>query len=140
LAGTTASLAALLTNASEIATVSATASVGTIAYDITTQSILYYTVSATGNFTINFRANGTTALNTVMAVNQAITVAFLSTQGPTAYYNSVVQVDGSAVTPKYQGGTAWIAGNASSIDVYTYTIIKTGDATFTVFASQTRFA
>jgi hypothetical protein len=140
LAGTTASLAALLTNASEIATVSATASVDTIAYNITTQSILYYTVSATGNFTINFRANGTTALNDVMAVNQAITVAFLSTQGSTAYYNSVVQVDSVGVTPKYQGGAAWTAGNASSIDVYTYTIIKTGNAAFTVLASQTKFA
>ena len=140
LAGTTGSLATLLTNASEIITVSATASIGTITYDVTTQSILYYTVNATGNFTLNLRANATTSLNTVMATGQAVTVAFLSTQGPTAYYNNVVQVDGSAVTPKYQGGTAWTGGNASSIDVYTYTIIKTADATFTVLASQTKFA
>jgi hypothetical protein len=49
-------------------------------------------------------------------------------------------VDGSAVTPKYQGGTAWAAGIASSIDAYVYTIVKTGSAAFTVFASQTRFA
>jgi hypothetical protein len=75
-----------------------------------------------------------------MSTGQAITVAFLSTNGPTAYYNNVVQVDGSAVTPKYQGGTAWTAGNSSSIDVYVYTIIKTGAATFTVLASQTKFA
>ena len=140
LAGSTASLASLMTNISEIATVSATASVGTINYDVTTQSVLYYTVNATGNWTFNFRASATTSLNTAMATGQAVTVAFLSQQGPTAYYNSVVQVDGSAVTPKYQGGTAWAAGNASSIDVYTYTIVKTGAAAFTVFASQTKFA
>ncbi len=73
-----------------------------------------------------------------MSSGQAITVAFLVTQGSTAYYNNVVQVDGSSVTPKYQGGTAWAAGNASGIDVYTYTIIKTGSAAFTVFASQTQ--
>jgi hypothetical protein len=140
LAGSTASLASLITNISEIATVSATASIGTINYDVTTQSILYYTVNATGNWTFNFRASSGTSLDTAMATGQAITVAFLSQQGPTAYYNSVVQVDGSAVTPKYQGGTAWAAGNASSIDVYTYTIVKTGSAAFTVFASQTKFA
>jgi hypothetical protein len=75
-----------------------------------------------------------------MSIGQAMTVALLVTQGSTAYYNSAVQVDGSSVTPKYQGGTAWAAGNASSIDAYVYTIIKTGNATFTVFAAQTRFA
>jgi hypothetical protein len=67
-------------------------------------------------------------------------VAFFVTQGATAYYNSVVQVDGSTVTPKFQGGTAWASGNASSIDAYTYTIVKTGSAAFTVFAAQTKFA
>jgi hypothetical protein len=52
----------------------------------------------------------------------------------------VVQVDGTTVTPKYQGGTAYAAGNASSVDVYMYTIVKTGSAAFTVFTSQTKFA
>ena len=75
-----------------------------------------------------------------MATGESMTVAFLVTQGSTAYYNNVVQVDGSTVTPKYQGGTAWAAGNASSVDVYSYTIIKTGNAAFTVFAAQTKFA
>jgi hypothetical protein len=74
-----------------------------------------------------------------MATGESVTVAFFVTQGSTAYYNSAVQVDGSSVTPKYQGGTAWSAGNASSIDSYTYTIIKTGNAAFTVFAAQTQF-
>lgn len=75
-----------------------------------------------------------------MSTGESVTVAFLVTQGATAYYNSAVQVDGGAVTPKYQGGTAWTGGNASSIDAYVYTIVKTGAATFTVFASQTKFA
>jgi hypothetical protein len=75
-----------------------------------------------------------------MATGESMTVAFLVTQGSTAYYNSAVQVDGNSVTPKYQGGTAWAAGNASSVDVYSYTIIKTGSAAFTVFAAQTKFA
>jgi hypothetical protein len=75
-----------------------------------------------------------------MSTGQSLTVAFLVTQGSTAYYNSVVQIDGSSVTPKWQGGEAPAAGNASGIDAYVYTIIKTGSATFTVLASQTRFA
>jgi len=138
--GSSSVLAAVLANAAETATVSATAATGTIAYDVTTQSVIYYTSNASANWTVNFRASSGTSLNTAMSTGQAITVAFLVTQGSTAYYNSAVQVDGSSVTPKWQGGTALTQGNASSIDVYTYTIIKTGSAAFTVFASQTKFA
>lgn len=137
--GSTSALAAVLTDAAEVATISATAATGTINYDITTQSVLYYTSNASANWTVNFRASSGTSLNTAMSTGQSVTVAFLVTQGATAYYNNVVQVDGSAVTPKYQAGTAWAAGNASSIDAYVYTIVKTGSAAFTVFASQTQF-
>jgi hypothetical protein len=138
--GTSSKLAMVLTDIAEAATVSATAATGTIAYDVTTQSVLYYTSNASANWTVNFRGSSGTSLNTLMSTGQMITLAFLVTQGSTAYYNSAVQVDGSSVTPKWQGGTAPAAGNASSIDVYTYTIVKTGSAAFTVFASQTKFA
>jgi hypothetical protein len=138
--GSTSVAATKLTNAKEVATISATAATGTINYDVTTQSVLYYTSNASANWTVNFRGSSGTSLDTLMSTGESMTVAFLVTQGSTAYYNSAVQVDGSSVTPKYQGGTAWSAGNASSIDAYVYTIVKTGSAAFTVFASQTRFA
>lgn len=129
-----------LPNVGEVITVSATAATGTVNFDTITQSILYYTTSASGNFTVNFRGNASTTLNSFMTTGQAITVAFFVTNGGTAYYNSAVTVDGSSVTPKWQGGTAPSAGNASSVDIYTYTIVKTASATFTVFASITKFA
>ena len=137
--GSTSVISSKFVNALEGITVSATAATGTINYDVTTQSVLYYTSNASANWTVNFRASSGTSLNTAMATGEAITVVFLVTQGATAYYNNTVQIDGSSVTPKYQGGTAWAAGNASSIDAYSYTIVKTGSATFTVFASQTQF-
>jgi hypothetical protein len=124
----------------EDATVSATASTGTINFDVKTQSVLYFTTNATGNFTLNVRGDGSTTLNSIMSIGDAMTVVFLSTQGGTAYYNNVFQIDGSSVTPKYQGGTAPSEGNANSVDSYVYSIIKTADATFTVFGSQTQFA
>jgi hypothetical protein len=138
--GSSSTLAAVLTDAAEVVTISATAATGTINYDVTTQSVLYYTTDASANWTVNFRASSGTSLNTAMSTGQSVTVAFLVTQGATAYYNSAVQVDGASVVPKWQGGTAPAAGNASGIDAYTYTIVKTGNAAFTVFASQTRFA
>jgi len=140
--GTSSALAMVLNDAAEVVTVSATAATGTIAYDITTQSVLYYTTNASGNFVVNLRASSGTTLNTALATGQSVTVAFLVTNGGTAYYNTSVQVDGTTtgVTTRWQGGTAPTSGNASSIDVYTYTIIKTASATYTVLASQTQFA
>lgn len=127
-------------NIAEVATVSATAATGTINFDVTTQSVLYFTTNASGNFTVNFRGSSGTSLNTIMATGESLSATFLVTNGATAYYNSAVTIDGNSVTPKYQGGTAYTSGNASSIDSYTYVIIKTGSAAFTVLASVTKFA
>lgn len=138
--GSSSVLAMVLNDAAEVATVSATAATGTINYDVTTQSVLFYTTNASGNWTLNVRASSGTSLNTALATGQSVTIAFLVTQGATAYYQSGFQVDGSAVTPKWQGGTAPAAGNASGVDIYVVTIIKTASATFSAFASQTRFA
>jgi hypothetical protein len=131
----------VLNDTAEVCTISATAATGTINYDITTQSVLFYTTNASANWTVNLRASSGTSLNTAMSTGQSVTVAFLVTQGSTAYFNSAVQVDGttSGVTTRWQGGTAPSSGNASGVDVYSYTIIKTADATFSVFAAQTQF-
>ena len=139
-AGSTSVLATVLTNAAEVTTVSATAATGTIAFYPSTQSVLYYTTNASANWTVNLAFSSGTTMNTALSTGQSLTVTFLVTQGATAYYNSAVQVDGttSGVTTKWQGG-APTAGNASGIDVYTYTIIKTASATFTILASQTQF-
>jgi hypothetical protein len=76
----------------------------------------------------------------MMATGQSVTMTFLVTQGATAYYNSAVTIDGASVTPKWLGGSAPSAGNINGVDVYTYTVIKTGSAAYTVFASQSRYA
>jgi len=138
--GSSSATAIVLNDAAEVATVSATAATGTINYDITTQSVLYYTSNASANWTVNFRASSGTSLDTLMSTGQSMTVAFLVTQGSTAYYNSSVQIDGttSGITTRWLGG-APAAGNASGIDSYRYLIIKTGNATFTVLASVTQF-
>jgi hypothetical protein len=129
-----------VTEMRETATISATAATGTVDYDALAQVVLYYTTDASGNFTVNFRGNSGTSLDSVMSTGESLSATFLVTNGATAYYNSAVQVDGSSVTPKWQGGSAPTSGNASSIDSYTYVIIKTGSATFTVLASVTKFA
>ena len=139
-AGTSSNADLKTSNILETATISATAATGTINFDTTTQSVLYYTTNASGNFTVNFRGSSGTTQHTLMATGESLSATFLVTNGATAYYNSAVTVDGSSVTPKWQGGTAPTSGNASAIDSYTYVIIKTGSAAFTVLASVTKFA
>jgi hypothetical protein len=126
---------AILVAPEERTTVSATAATGTVNFDAVTQGVLYYTSNASANWTLNVRGNSGTTLNSILATGDAITVSFLVTNGGTAYRQTAFNIDGSAVTPKYSGGTAPAAGNASSIDVYTYTIIKTASATYTVFGA-----
>ena len=138
--GSTSVEAMKTSNIAEVDTIAATAATGTINYDITTQSVLYYTTNASGNWTVNFRGSSGTSLDTLMATGESMSATFLVTQGATAYYNSAVTIDGASVTPKWQGGTAPTSGNASAVDCYTYVIQKVGSATFAVLASQTKFA
>ena len=138
--GSSSTFAEVLLNAAETTTVSATAATGTINFYVNSQSVLYYTTNASANWTLNVAFSSGTSLNTAMSTGQTVTIAFLVTQGSTAYYENVFQIDGTSVTPKWQGGTAPTKGNASGIDVYTYTITKTASATYTVLASQTQFA
>jgi len=116
----------------------ASAATGTINFDVETASVWYYTSNATANHTLNIRYSSTVSLNTALAVGDAITVVWLNTNGTTAYYPNVIQIDGSTVTPKVPA--AITGGNASSIDAYSFTIIKTASATFTVLETQTKFA
>jgi hypothetical protein len=108
--------------------------------DVKTSSAWVYTSNATTNTVLNIRGNGSTTLNSMLSNNQSITVAVGVTNGSTPYYPTSITIDGSAVTPKWQGGTAPTAGSANSVDIYAYTIIKTATNTYTVFASQTKFA
>jgi len=210
-----------LPNIAETATVAATAATGTINYDVLTQSVLYYTTAATGDWTLNVRGNSLTTLNSLLGVGQSLTFAFLVTNqnvasqsvtisiaspavitvpttlpangtpvvfttsgalptgitaGVTYYvinasgttfnisatvggsaivtsgtqsgtqtatfsglYNTVFQIDGSTVTPKWAGAIAPTSGNNGAIDVYTYTIFKTASATYTVFATKSKY-
>jgi hypothetical protein len=137
--GSSSVLGVVLNDVAEVTTVSATAATGTINYDVTTQSVLYYTSNASANWTVNLRGSSGTSLNTLMSTGQTLTVVFMVTQGATPYFNNVIQVDGTTITPRWQGGVAPTAGNASGIDIYSYTIIKTASATFTVLAAQVQF-
>ena len=129
-----------LAYAIENATVVGSGLTGTLNVDTLTQSVLFYTTAATSNWTVNIRGNGSTTLDSLLAVGQAISVAVFATIGTSGYYNNSVQIDGSVsgVTTRWQNSVPSV-GNTSSVDAYTYTVVKTGTGTYTVFASLTKF-
>ena len=117
-----------------------TSTSGTINFDANAQAVMFFTANQTADRTINFRGDSSTTLNDTLAVGESATFAIAMTQGSTPYYLNTYQVDGTGVTPKWQGGTAPDVGNASGIDTYTFTIIKTALATYTILASVVQFA
>lgn len=129
---------AVIKGLEEDVNVVASAATGTINFDVETASIWYYTSNATANHTLNFRFSSSVSLDTAMATGDAITLVWLNTNGATAYYPNAITIDGSSVTPKVPAAIS--AGNASAIDAYSFTIIKTASATFTVLETQTKFA
>jgi len=115
----------------------ATAAAGTINYDLLTTAIILNTTDASDNFTLNFRGNAITALNTVLSVDESMTCSFINPNGTNPYYANVIQIDGTTITPKW---SSIPGGNGDSDDFYTFNIIKTAASTFSVFVSNQGFS
>lgn len=124
----------------EKANVTNTAMTANITLDILDAgAIAYFTANSSANSTLNIRGNSTINLNSVMANNQSITVAVGVTNNSSAFRIANVQIEAATVTPKWSGGSAPTA-SANSIDFYSFTILKTNVATYTVLGSKTQFA
>ena len=140
--GTSSTAAIREINIIEPASVTAVAPTATTNFYINTGSVQYITANNANNWTLNFAFSAGTTLNAAMTTNDSLSCTLITTNSTTAYYLSAITVDGtgSGVTVEWQGGSAPTSGNASSLDSYTFVIIKTGSAVYTILASQTRFA
>jgi len=125
----------------ETANVDSTALNANTNFDVLEGAVKFYTANNAANWTLNVRGDSSTTLNSVMNTGDSVTIAYLASQlSANTFYQSEMQVDGNSVTPKWQGGSAPSAGNATSIDVYSFTILKTAANTYTVLGSQTQYA
>lgn len=147
--GTSASWTNVITNLIQLApeerfNVVASAATGTINVNFLTAGVWFYSTNATANHTINFRGDSSNTLNSLLATGDAITVAWIIANGTTAYYPTTIQIDGSAVTPRWLNGTslptAAQANQTAGIDSFTFTIIKTASTpTYTVLGSWAQY-
>jgi len=124
----------------EQAVIAASAPSATTNFSVQSQSVLYHTTDATANWTLNIRGSSGATLNSIMATGQVVSIIFMAAQGATPYYQSSLTIDGAAVTPKWQGGSAVVSGNASGIDIYSMSILKTAANTYTALVGLTKFS
>jgi len=96
-----------------------------------------FTTAETTTSTPNIRVSSSTTLDSSMSVGEAIAVTIITTAAA-AGYSAQLTIDGAAVTENWVGGSAPSDGGSSGVDIYSYTIIKTASATFTVIANQTK--
>ena len=116
-------------------------SVGNTTFDVLEGAVKYHTANVANNWTLNVRGNSTVMLDSVMSTGNTLSLSYIASQNATnTFYQTNMEIDGNAVTPKWQGNSAPTAGNANSLDVYSFTIIKTAANTYTVLGSQTQFA
>ena len=131
----TATFPSIIENASIVGS----AATGTINFNAKTNSVLYYTSNASDNFTLNIRGDAGTTMDALLPTGKVMTVVFLNTNGGTPYYASTIKIDGTTVTPKWQGNAPPSSPAASTISIYTLAIIKTASNTYTVLGSVTEF-
>ena len=81
----------------ETGNVVASAPGANVQVDIATNAIQNFTSNSANNTPVNFRGNATASLNSIMNTGNTVTSAVIITNGGSAYYPTVYQVDGAAV-------------------------------------------
>ena len=79
----------------------------------------------------------TTGINTDMSIGESLVVTIITTANASAY-SANITIDSAAVTENWIGGSAPSGGGSSGVDIHSFTIIKTADATFTVIGNHSK--
>ncbi len=101
---------------------------GTVNLNLSDKALFNYTANSSGNFAFNARGDNSTALSSMLAVNECLTFAVVVQNGGTAYWNDGFDIDGvnNWSNVKWPSGSAPSDGTANGLDVYTFSIFRTG--------------
>ena len=95
----------------------------------------YFTTQETTTSTPNITASA--GINTIMSTGDTMTVTLITTAAE-AGYSAQLTIEGAATTENWIGGEVPAAGGTSGVDIYSYTIIKTGSAAYTVIGNLSK--
>ena len=126
----------------ETATVNSTAIGGTgnVNIDVVNNSVYLFTSAATANMQFNIRANSTHSFDAVTNVGQTTSVA-IAVRGQTNRYTANLMIDSVRQTLNFSANARpqFLAISVPEYNIFTYTVIKTGSAAYTVFTSNSLF-
>lgn len=124
----------------ESANIFTTAVGGNVNIDLENNTLYFFSSNTTANVTFNLRANTQNTLDSQLLIGQSITTGILLKQGATRY-RANVYIDGVLRAPWWLGNSApsFATSQQESIDVYSFSIVKTAQSTFTVLASNANF-
>ena len=114
---------------------------GTHNHDVLTYGMVWNgSTNAGGSFVINIRGDANTTFDSLLGIGKVTTMTIYSANNNASNYMTAFQIDGSAQTIKYSGGSAPSAATGSGVDLYSLTILKTAANTYSVFGNFTNFA
>ena len=129
-----------LTQVFETGNVYSTAVGGNVNIDLQNNTLYFFSSNTTANVTFNFRANTQNTLDSQLPIGSTVTSAILLKQGATRY-RANVYVDGTLQSPWWLGNSApdYATTQQESIDVYSFSILKTAANAYTILASNANF-
>ena len=129
-----------LTQVFETGNIYSTAVGGNVNIDLQNNTLYFFSSNTTANVTFNFRANTQNTLDSQLGVGQRVTSAILLKQGATRY-RANVYVDGVLQSPWWLGNSApsYATTQQESIDIYSFSVLKTAANVYTVIASNANF-
>ena len=79
-------------------------------------------------------------INTTLKVGEMITFAGITSASNTSHYIDGLKIDHATQVINWIGGSAPSEGGGSGFDIYNFTIIKTGDAAYSIIGNHTKTA
>ena len=105
--------------------------------DLASGMIHYFTTQETTTSTPNLRFDSSTTLDSKMSIGETIAVTIITTAAAAAYSDQLT-IDGTSITENWIAGEVPTSGGNSGVDIYSYTIVKVGNASFLVIANVTK--
>ena len=105
--------------------------------DITGGNVIFNSANL-GGTTNTLNIISTTGINTDMAVGQMLTVTGITSVNAATAYVNALKIDGVLSSVWWNGGSAPSDGGSTGVDMYTFNIVKTGNATYHVVGNQTK--
>ena len=116
---------------------------GNVSINLSDSSVYYLTGNTAGNVTFDLRVSPTVPLDSLLGNGQSMTTAFITTQGNTQF-TANISIDGA-----YQASSTRWSGNSrptftatitsQQLDVYTFTVIKTGANVYSILGNRTNY-